>query len=153
MPINKLQVACIVILLGGCVTIPGNAPPYSPAPTPKDGRVNLYIYRIGAKPSLRATTISIDAREVLDIPEHAYTVVVVSPGKHSFDSRWAPDTGAPALSFAFDVLPDKPLFLKLSGDFTARTYQWTFTSVVSTPAQELAEKELHNCCKRLLNKY
>ena len=145
--------ACIATFVSGCVTVPDSASPYSLAPDPTDGRVNVYIYRVRAIPLMRVTTISIDEREVLDIPEKAYTVVSLLPGKHSFNSKWGWDTGTPSLSFNFEAPLDRPVFLKLSGDFTSRAFMWTVSSMVSKPDQAIAEKELKNCCKFLPNKY
>jgi len=159
MALDRFLISCLAIALAGCATIPSGAPPYSPAPEPTDGRVNVYIYRIGARPSMRAPTISIVEREALDIPEHGYTVIPLTPGLHSFGSRWAPDTGAPALSFEFNVPDGRPLFLKLSGDFVVResiwsgTIHYTTTSLVRAQDPELAEEELRNCCRYLPNKY
>jgi hypothetical protein len=107
----------ILLLLGACATVPANAPAYARAPEPPEGLSNVYIYRIGAYPTLRAPMVSIDGRAIISPAERAYTVVALQPGPREVKVNWAWDTGWPDVAFTVDVEAGKPLYLKVSGSF------------------------------------
>jgi hypothetical protein len=138
----------MLLLLGACASVPANAPAYSRAPEPAEGLSNVYIYRIGAYPTLRAPMISIDGRNVISPAERAYTVVALAPGPHEVQVNWAWDTGWPDLKFPILVEAGKPLYLKVSGSFDnigGNTYR-AGSSTQELP-QVVAEPEMTACCR------
>jgi len=145
--------AAFLMLLSACASIPDSAPRYERLPPAPDNLVNVYLYRVGANPTKRTPTIYIDEREVFDPPERAYTVLNLSPGKHSVATRWLWDTGAPNLSFPIDIPVGESYYLKLSGDFKTSGGYWKTTSVVFHVDEKIAEQELKNCCRYLPSKY
>lgn len=138
----------MLLLLGACATVPANAPTYERAPEPPAGLSNVYIYRIGAYPTLRAPTVSIDGRAVISPAEKSYTVVALAPGVHDVQVNWAWDTGWPDLDFKIEVEADKPLYLKISGSFD-NMGGGSFRAGSSTyqVPQDLAEREVVACCR------
>lgn len=141
------------LFLCGCSTIPSSAARYERAAVAPTGFVNVYIYRVGAKPSRRTPTIAIDDIDVFDPPELAYTFVRLRPGRHSVSVKWPWDSGAPDLSFSIDVDPDTPYFMKISGDFQATARTWTFESNARKVLPLTAELELTQCCRLISNTY
>jgi hypothetical protein len=148
-----LFTGCLAILLSSCATIPDSAPPFEPAPPRIDGRINFYIYRIGAFPTKRTPTVFVDDREVFDPPEGAYTVVAVAPGMHRVRTVWSGDTGAPNLSFEIAVPSGKPYYLKLTGKLFSSYPRWHNQSEAMSPDQGTAERELTACCRYIQNRY
>ncbi|RZJ01896.1 MAG: hypothetical protein EON90_00850 [Brevundimonas sp.] len=143
----------LILLLAGCASVPSNAPAYSRAAEPPPGLSNVYIYRLGAYPILRAPTISIDRRAVISPAERAYTVVTLPPGSHEVQVNWPWDTGWPDLTFKIDVEPNTPLYLKVSGSFThlGSVYpaglSYEAGSSVHRLPQAVAEPEMTVCCR------
>lgn len=138
----------ILLLLGACATVPANAPAYSRAPEPAAGLSNVYIYRIGAYPTLRAPMVRIDGRAVISPAERAYTVVAMTPGPHEVNVNWAWDTGWPDVTFTVDVEAGRPTYLKVSGSFdhmSGNTYR-AGSSLQPVP-QAVAEPEMSACCR------
>lgn len=138
----------MLLLLGACATVPANAPTYARAPEPAAGLSNVYIYRIGAYPTLRAPTVKIDGRAVISPAEKSYTVAQLAPGVHVVDVNWAWDTGWPDLNFKIDVEADKPLYIKISGSFDnvgGGTYRAGSSAYLVE--QAAAEPEITACCK------
>jgi hypothetical protein len=142
----------VMSLWVACATLPANAPKYSRAADPPAGYVNLYVYRIGAYPTLRTPTISIDDKTLFDPVEHSYTVVPLPVGLHRFKVDWAWDTGWPDLVFSI-VLSSRPLYIKISGsavyDGSGTWEAWSYAHDVP-PA--VAETELVQCCRYIGNR-
>lgn len=136
-----------VLLLSACASVPTNAPTYARAPEPTPGLSNVYIYRIGAYPTLRAPTVTIDGRVIISPAEKAYTVVALPPGAHEVFVNWAWDTGWPDLRFTIDVEADKPLYLKISGSFENRGATFVAGSSTKQVPQAVAEREITACCR------
>lgn len=144
----RMLVLSMLLLLGACASVPANAPAYRRAPEPAAGLTNVYIYRIGAYPTLRAPMVSIGQRRIISPAERAYTVVALPPGPHEVNVNWAWDTGWPDVTFTVEVEADKPLYLKVSGSFdqiSGTTY--LAGSSVQPVAQSVAEPEMTACCR------
>lgn len=137
----------MALALSACATVPANAPTYSRAPEPQAGTTNVYIYRIGAYPTLRAPKVSIDGRFVISPAEKAYTAVALAPGPHVVEVNWAWDTGWPDLKFTIDVEAGKPLYIKISGSFQNHGSSFTAGSSAYDVPQETAEPEMRACCR------
>lgn len=137
----------MLLLLGACATVPANAPAYSRAPDPAAGLSNVYIYRIGAYPTMRAPMISIDGRRVISPAERAYTVVALAPGLHQVEVNWAWDTGWPDLNFPIEVEADTPLYLKVSGSIEPTGGGFLAGSSTEKVPQAVAEPEMIACCR------
>lgn len=60
----------------------------------------MYVYRVGAYPSLRLPDIKIDDASVFSPPELGYTWVYVKGGERSVQVDWPWDIGAPDLRFS-----------------------------------------------------
>lgn len=141
------------LALAGCATVPSNAPPYQRAAAPSAGEGNLYIYRVGAYPTLRTPAVVIDDARIFDPPEKAYTVVALAQGRHEFVINWAWDTGWPDLKFPIEIVAGQSHYIKISGSFepTRRYVYGGFSYVAGSSAQELepdvAEAEMQRCCK------
>lgn len=139
-------------LLSGCASVPSGAPPYARAPEPPSGNTNVYIYRLGAYPTLRTPSIVVDGKKVFDPPEKAYTVITLEPGAHKFVVNWSWDTGWPDLEFPFEVRSGTPLYIKISGsfdykgsDYRGRIYE--AGSLAHAVSMSQAEAELTVCCR------
>lgn len=141
----------LLFLATGCASIPKGAPSYSPAPAASKGNGILYIYRLGAYPTLRTPGILIDGKAVINLPEKAYTWVYLPQGKHKVTVDWAWDTGWPDLDFDIPIESGKEHYLKLSGSFDALVgpleETWTMGSKARYKSKTEAETELISCCK------
>lgn len=137
-----------LIALSGCGAMPASAPAFVDAPDPGPGLSNVYIYRLGAYPSLRTPALLVDGRRVFRPREQAYTVVALAPGTHQVTLDWAADTGWPDLQFPIEVPAGEPLFLKISGDFTpASGGYYVAESNARRVDAALARAELRDCCR------
>ena len=145
----KALIIAVALLLTGCVTVPANAPTYSRAAEPPAGQGNVYIYRIGAVPTLRTPTISIDGSPVFDPPEKAYTVVALPVGPHEVLVNWGWDTGAPDLKFPIQVIGATPLYIKITGSFETTGMSYRMGSLAQGVPQVIAEREIEACCRYL----
>ncbi len=142
----------LFVVLSACASVPAGAPTYARAPDPPAGLSNVYIYRIGAYPTLRAPMVRLDGRAVISPAEGSYTVVQLPPGSHQVMVDWAWDTGWPDVSSAIEVEEGAALYLKISGDFeiVSRTYNgfnYEATSIMMPIEQEVAEREMAACCR------
>lgn len=146
-----LMLLFLVLFATGCTSIPKGAPAYSPAPAASTGDGILYIYRLGAYPTLRTPEILINGKTVINLPEKAYTWVYLSQGKHKVTVDWAWDTGWPDLDFDIPIEAGKEHYLKLSGSFDAHfgalERTWTMGSKAGYESKNEAEAELISCCK------
>jgi len=146
--LRVMGTVALVVAMTACATLPADAPQYSRAPEPAAGRTNVYIYRIGAYPTLRTPKISIDGAHIFDPPERSYTVVTLTPGDHEVRVKWSWDTGWPSLRFNIRV-GSEPLYLKISGSFVQHpglSFEdaGSFARVVP---QVYAEPEIASCCR------
>lgn len=137
----------MMLFLGACASVPANAPTYARAPEAPAGLSNVYIYRIGAYPTLRAPAVRIDGRLIISPAEKAYTVVALAPGPHEVEVNWAWDTGWPDLKFTVDVEAATPLYLKISGSFQTRGSTYVAGSSTQRIPQAIAEREITACCR------
>lgn len=142
-----------VFVLAACATIPNGAPSYSRAPSAPPHHQDVYIYRLGAYPTLRTPTIAIDGTPIFDPPERAYTVLPLTDGPHQLTVKWSWDTGWPNLKFPFIVTTDKPLYMKISGSFeSVGIGRFKAGSLVQVIPQPQAEFELKSCCRYIAPK-
>lgn len=137
-------------MLSGCSTIPSNAPSFSQAPKPNSGSNALYIYRLGAYPTLRTPNIKIDGKSIFDPSEGSYTWVYLPPGKHNVQVSWSIDVGWPDLDFEIDTSNNKESFLKISGKFINHGALYEKGTQATLIPAEQAVKELGTCCKFVL---
>jgi hypothetical protein len=145
-PISLLVAATLPL---ACATVPANAPKYSRATNSQAGYTNVYVYRIGAYPTLRTPTIAIDEKTVFDPPEGSYTVMALPAGRHRFKVDWAWDTGWPDLVFPI-VVRSEPLYIKISGSFSyAGNSTYEAGSYARSVEPAAAETELEACCRYL----
>lgn len=143
-----IYLMAMALSLSACATIPADAPSYSRAVDASPGYENVYIYRIGAYPTLRTPTVAIDGIKVFDPPEKGYTVVSLAKGTHELTVKWSWDTGWPNLTFPFNVTAAAPLYIKISGSFeTVGVGQFKAGSLVQVIPHVLAESELTSCCR------
>ena len=140
-----------LLLLAGCVT-PADAPRYARAPSPSSGFANVYFYRAGAMPALRTVSIRVDGHEILDAPNHSYTVVQVPAGSHAFDVRWPIDTIMPSLNFLMNVEAGESIYVRVDGGIAiaASTYNTATSAHRISPSD--AESELSQCCRYMAPK-
>ena len=149
---KKFLCSVVVLLVAGCAGVPRTAPAYSRAPDAPPGRANVYIYRIGAYPTMRIPTISIDGKVIFGPPEGSYTVVALPEGKHEFKVNWGWDTGWPDLDFPFSV-ESSARYLKLSGSYSPRgDGGFEAGSFAQWMNQSVAEPEMTKCCRYLAQK-
>ncbi len=144
---KNIVFAAIGLLLSACATVPMNAPTYVRAADPPAGQSNLYIYRIGAYPTLRAPIIYVDDQPIISPAERAYTVVPLPVGTREVRVDWAGDTGWPDLKFPIEIEGRAPLYIKISGSFENRGSYYNAGSSARLVPQELAEPELLECCR------
>ena len=138
----------ILVFLTACAGVSSRAPAYARAPSPPASSANIYIYRIGAYPTLRTPTIKIDGARIFDPPEKAYTVVTLEEGEHKFVVNWAWDTGWPDLEFPLQVRAGTPMFVKISGSFdTNQSDANVMGSLAELVPEAAAEAELRVCCR------
>ncbi len=144
---NRFLALSLALSLTACATVPSGAPSYSRAANPPSPNANVYIYRIGAYPTLRTPTVTIDGKAIFDPPEKSYTFVTLAPGSHEFKIDWSWDTGWPDLAFPLVVEPSVPIYIKISGSFTPNGTHYTAGSVARAVQQPVAEQELSSCCR------
>ena len=142
-----LFTAFVLTLFSGCATLPASAPAYTRASEAPSGQANVYIYRVGAYPSLRTPKIMIDGVAIIDPPEKAYTFISLPAGTHEFVVNWAWDTGWPDLKFPITVVAGMPLYIKISGRFEPNGTGYTAGSIARVVSPAEAEQELSTCCR------
>ena len=145
-----MRIALTLVLslsICACATVPGNAPHYRRAASPGPGLANVYIYRIGAYPTLRTPKVTIDGSRIFDPPEKSYTVVPLAWGLHEMKIDWAWDTGWPDLEFPISVVAGQSLYIKISGSFRRTGLAYQAGSYSREVPQATAEYELANCCR------
>jgi hypothetical protein len=141
--------------LGGCASLPANAPGFVQATDAPDGYATVYFYRIGAYPKLRRPTVFVDEAVVYDPPERALTWVYVRSGNHQLRVHWTWDSGPPDVSFPQAFVSGQSYYLRISGSYdlhitpgikwaTATGHFGTFFYPI--PREE-AENELKTCCQ------
>jgi hypothetical protein len=147
--------ADLIATVTACATVPSNAPRYSRAADPPAGHVNVYVYRIGAYPTLRTPAVVIDGKTLFDPPEGSYTVPPLASGGHTFTVDWAWDTGWPDLHSPV-ILENEPLYIKISGSFEAvpskGPYMHELGSYATRIDMAVAEKEMAECCRYIAPK-
>ena len=146
MRLRSLPVS-LALLLNACAGVPSSAPPYSRAPNPPTTSANVYIYRIGAYPTLRTPAIAIDGKKIFDPPEKSYTVVAIEQGEREFVVDWAWDTEWPDLKFPLHVVAGDALYVKISGSFESTGGGIEMGSVARLVPQAQAEAEMRECCR------
>jgi hypothetical protein len=152
--------ALAAFILGGCATIPRDAPPYSRAPDAPPRHQNVYIYRLNT-PSyfglqLRTPAIAVDGFPVFDPPENAYTVLALPEGIHQLTSEWSWDLNffPKSIVLPITVTSTEPLYIKIGGQCLVAALDLSFlgsshricTSLQIIP-QSQAESELTSCCR------
>jgi hypothetical protein len=145
-----MRIALTLILsfsICACATVPSNAPNYRRAANPGPGLANVYIYRIGAYPTLRTPKVTIDGSRIFDPPEKSYTVVTLPGGLHEMKIDWAWDTGWPDLDFPISVVAGQSLYIKISGSFRGTGRGFQAGSYAKEVPQATADYELANCCR------
>jgi len=146
--VRLIYLITAVLFLTACATVPAGAPSYSRAVSASPGHENVYIYRLGAYPTLRTPAVAIDGHKVFDPPEKGYTVVSLETGAHELTVKWSWDTGWPNLTFPFNVTSTAPLYIKISGSFeTIGVGRFRVGSLLQVIPQTLAESELMSCCR------
>lgn len=136
------------LCLGACASVPSSAPKYSRAPDPPASSANVYIYRIGAYPTLRTPAVQIDGVPIFDPPEKAYTVVPIKGGAHEFVINWAWDTGWPDLKFPLPVTAGTRMYVKISGSFESTGGgNYEAGSIARLVPEAQAEAEILACCR------
>jgi hypothetical protein len=144
---NIIVFGCVTALLG-CSAMRSRGPSFELAPEAKSDNVAvLYIYRVGAYPTLRAPDISVDGRAIFSPSEEDYTWVYVPKGKHYVKLDWAWDAGWPDVDFVVDLTDRKEFFLKITGSY-APNGDGTFEagSIARVISPEDAKIELKHCC-------
>ncbi|HEY0157392.1 MAG TPA: hypothetical protein VGF28_08920 [Thermoanaerobaculia bacterium] len=146
---KRLSFVFVTLALAACATVPANAPTYRRAPAAPPGKANLYIYRIGAYPTLREPTISVDGKVIFTPPEGAYTVVALEEGQHELKVDWAWDTRWPDLKLPLEI-QSRDLYMKISGSFTrSGLNDYEAGSYAFAVEQAVAEREIAACCRFL----
>lgn len=146
--------AVAALSLTACASIPKDAPAYTPAADAPPGYANLYIYRIGAYPTLRTPAVRVDGHLIFDPPEGAYTVVTLSQGKHTFMLDWAADTGwADIPETPFEIESGISMYFKISGDWHVDAGRMNTLSETSAIEPSRARVELRSCCRYLTPKW
>jgi hypothetical protein len=145
-PITTLVIAAALIL-GGCATLPADAPQYSRATAAPEGYATVYFYRVGAPPKLRTPTVLLDNKKISEPPELAYTWVYVKAGTRKFRVEWLRDTGWPAVEFMGGVSGGASYYYKITGTFEAQGLTHILGSSTRLIPSPIAEAELRDCCK------
>ena len=144
---NIVLVGCL-IFLAGCSAMRSRGPSFEPAPEAKsDNLAILYIYRVGAYPTLRAPDISVDGHKIFSPSEEDYTWIYLPKGKHYIKFDWAWDTGWPDVDFVIDLSDKKEFFLKVTGSYTPKSDgAYEAGSIARVISPENAKIELKSCC-------
>ena len=146
---KRLSFVFLAVVLVACATVPAGSPTYRRAPAAPPGKANLYIYRIGAYPTLRKPTISIDGKVIFTPPEGAYTIVTLEEGQHEFKVDWAWDTRWPDLKLPLEI-ESQDLYIKISGSFTRSGFnEYEAGTYANRVDQTVAEREMAACCRYL----
>jgi hypothetical protein len=149
----RITLAISIAMLSGCASIPSNAPAFSLAPVAPDGYATVYFYRVGAFPTLRKPTVTIDKVEVYEPPEKAYTWVYVKAAERNFLTEWAWDTKWPPIEFKQNLVAGVSYFYKISGSFEDkgttgyRTRTYILGSSTQRVLKDSALAELALCCR------
>lgn len=134
---GTLIISALLLALSGCASLPANAPPFTPAPAPERGKGLLYIYRVGAYPTLRTPDILVNGKLLFAPPEKGYTWLHVPLGANRITIDWAWDTGWPDLEFVISVTETEPVFIKLTGSLENLGMSWQMgTNAVGVPPRD-----------------
>ena len=143
----------VVALLAGCATAPSSAPGYRQAPPAPSGYATIYLYRVGAPPTLRKPNVVVNETLLVEPAEMTYTWAHIKAGSQAFRIEWAWDTGWPPVAFTRELAAGQSYYFKLSGSFENKglTGYNTITHILGTRVglvpQVQAESELAACCK------
>ena len=139
--------ACAIVLVG-CSALRSKGPSFELAPEAKSDKLSvLYIYRVGAYPTLRAPDISVDGQKIFSPSEEDYTWVYLPKGKHYVKFDWDWDTGWPDIDFVIDLTDRKEFFLKVTGSYTPKSDGTAeASSIARVISPENAKVELKHCC-------
>lgn len=153
-PRMKTQVSLLLLsTLVGCASVPADAPGFAPAPPAPAGYATVYLYRVGAFPTLRKPNVMVNQALMVEPPELSYTWAHVKAGAVPFRVEWAIDTGWPPVAFSRDLASGQSYYFKLSGSSENKglTGYNTVTHVMGTRvavvAEAQAQAELLTCCK------
>lgn len=138
-----------MLLTAACATVPAQAPAFKRAADTPPGKANVYIYRIGAYPTLRKPTITVDGTTVFAPPERSYTVIALDRGQHELKVDWAWDTRWPDLAVPLTV-ESEDLYIKITGSFDrAEGTTYRAGSYALKVDRAVAEAEMAKCCRYL----
>jgi len=140
--------ALSTLLLAGCASTPGDAPPFSRAPAAPTGYATVYVYRVHAPPRLRTPDVVIAGTKVSEPPELTYTWLHVRAGDPSIAVHWSWDTGWPDVQIPMRLEAGNSYYFKISGSFDTpnATTHILGSSIRQVPASD-AQAELAVCCK------
>lgn len=85
-PRTSAHLSLLILTLTGCAS----GPQFRPEAGPNTDQALIYIYRVHAKPLwMRTAVISIDGKQVGELPNGGYLAIQVVPGEHSITQSWS----------------------------------------------------------------
>jgi len=152
----------IFCLLTGCAA-PATAPSFASAKATesRENRSVFYIYREYAEPTAWNTTIHIDDKEVVSLPQQSFSWVYLTPGKHKVASKWPFLSGQNDVEFSVEAAPDKTYFYEITGLSRATgvgpspaglLIYYKMSSGMSGQEEAKAVPQLESCCRYLAPK-
>lgn len=116
---------------------------FAPAAPPADGYALVYLYRPDAPPAMRRAGILIDGREVMKVPNKAYSWFYIRDGQYTIQTKWGKIyNGVEKVNKSFQFGSGETYYLRLSGTKVPKgTYDF-HTSRLDQVTGVLAKKEL-----------
>jgi hypothetical protein len=101
-------------LLTALAVSPVQAQVSTPGDTPV-GSENVFVFRAYAEPTLWATTLKVDGRNIASLKQGGFTALQVEPGSHKFKLAWSLLSGQSNADIQIDIEPGKIYYFAVAG--------------------------------------
>jgi hypothetical protein len=108
----RIFLTLAIFLLVGCAS---TGRPFKPVKASGRDAALVYIYRpSGLMFKLRKPTISINGKELFDLPSNEYTWIELTPGTYRFTADWAWDTLLSDTTRSLTVESERTYYVRIS---------------------------------------
>jgi hypothetical protein len=76
---------------------------------------NLFIYRAYAQPTAWGTSVKVDGKSIISLPNRSYTAISVPPGSHIIKLSWPFLSGQSNSSMTLDVKAAERYYVEVTG--------------------------------------
>jgi hypothetical protein len=112
----KSIVTLLVIVLGGCATAPKSALTFDQVTIrePEEGKGILIFYRVVSPPAAYDMHVIMNNREIVSLPNEAFSWVELEAGKHKLEIDWSNWSGMPGKSVDVEIVAGARNYLELT---------------------------------------